>query len=168
MDWKKTWQTIKRAAQKSVGPLAAVLVVIVAFVLVSLGAKNLQIGGILGALMGKKPPRLKAIDAANSIPKERIGQDGSLIPIGRADAKGITQVAVVPIDNPGLFGNPSTVQFQDPQTSQPVEVALPVGVRASDVEHVVVVQPGTFAVTVKNSSPVTATQIDELLSKYAT
>ena len=167
MTWNKIWSGLKSAARTLFGPVGAVLVIVAAVALVCLGVKNVQIGGILGALLGKKRPDHKAIDTANSIPEDRIGPDGKLIPLGQADSKGITQVAVVPIANPGLFSNPSTVQFQDPQTAQLVEVALPDGLRVSDVEHVVVVQPGTFAVTVKNSSPVTAQQIDSILSKYA-
>jgi hypothetical protein len=166
MTWEKIRAAIKRASQTVLGPIGAVLVIIAAVVLVSLGGKNIQIGGILGALLGKKRPQTKAIDTANSIPKDRIGKDGKLIPLGQADEKGITQVAVVPINAPGLFGDPNTVQFKDPRTAQPVEVALPVGVKAGDVEHVIVVQPGQFAVTVKDSSPVSGEQIDTLLSKY--
>lgn len=160
------------AALKSIGhtlfgPLLALVVILASFVLVMLGVKNLQIGGVLGTLLGKSPQG-KAIDAANSIPRERIGKDGKLISLGQADSKGITQVSVVPIKDPGLFSNPSTVQFQDPHTAQPVEVSLPDGVKAKDVEHVVVVQPGQFAVTVKDSSPVPAEHIDALLQKYKT
>lgn len=168
MTWEKIKAWLKKAFQALLGPVGAVLIIAGAFVLVSLGVKNLQIGGILGALLGRKTPREKAIDAANSIPSDRIGPDGRLIPIGQADEKGMTQVAVVPINDTGLFGDPHTVVFNDPETAAPVEVALPTGVKASDVEHVVVVQPGTFAVTVKNSSSVTPQDLDSLLAKYKT
>ena len=165
MTWAKVKESLKRVAQTLLGPVGAVVVVVVAVFLVCLGVKGLQIGGILGALLGKSPTK-KALDAANSIPEDRIGADGKLIPLGQADAKGITQVAVVPIQDAGLFGDPKSVQFEDPVTSETIDVALPVGVTSKDVEHVVVVQPGTFAVTVKNNSRVTAQDIDALLAKY--
>lgn len=164
---QKFWESLKSMGHKLFGHLLAVIVVVASFVLVMLGVKNLQIGGILGSLLGKKPQG-KALDAANSIPMGRIGEDGKLIPLGQADSKGITQVPVVPIKNPGLFSNPDTVQFQDPATAKLVEVALPDGVKAKDVEHVVVVQPGVFTVTVKDTSLVSAEQIDTLLQKYKT
>lgn len=162
---QKFWATLKRVGQWTFGPLLALLVIIGAFLLMMLGVKNLQIGGILGALLGRKP-QSRAIDTANSIPKNRVDKEGKLIPIGQADSKGITQVPVVPIKNPGLFSNPSTVQFQDPDSAKPVEVALPDGVKAKDVEHVVVVQPGTFAVTVKDNSKVSSEDLESILSKY--
>jgi hypothetical protein len=162
---QKFMAALKRVGQMTFGPLLALLVIIGAFLLVMLGVKNVQIGGVLGALLGRKPQG-KAIDTANSIPKDRVDKDGKLIPIGQADSKGITQVPVVPIKDPGLFSNPSTVQFQDPDSAKPVEVALPDGVKAKDIEHVIVVQPGTFAVTVKDNSQVSSEDVDALVAKY--
>lgn len=164
------WDHVKTAALwcwRVLGaPLILLLLVAGAFILVSLGLKNVQIGGLIGALFGKKGPEHEALGAANSIPAGRVDQAGKLIPIGQADSKGMTQAAVVAIDKPGLFSNPDTVTFTPPGAEKPVEVKLPDGVKADDVEHVVVVQPGKFVVTVKDSSGVTAKKVDDLLSKY--
>jgi hypothetical protein len=148
-------------------PVILIVLVAGAVLLVSLGLKNIQIGGLIGALFGRKGPGDTAIDVANSVPKNRVDADGKLIPIGQSDAQGMTQAAVMPIANPGLFSNPDTVTFTPPGTdAKPIEVKLPVGVRAKDVEHVIVVQPGKFAVTVKDSSGITAKNVDDLLKKY--
>lgn len=167
---KSVWDHVKTAAKwvwRVLGaPIILVLLVAGAVLLVSLGLKNVQIGGLIGALFGKKSPADKAIDVANSVPKGRVDADGKLIPIGTPDAKGMTQAAVVPIANPGLFSNPDTVVFTPPGAEKPIEVSLPEGVKANDVEHVVVVKPGKFVVTVKDSSGVTAKKVDDLLSKY--
>lgn len=147
-------------------PLILLLLVAGALLLVTLGLKNVQIGGLIGALFGKKGPEHEALGAANSIPEGRVGPDGKLIPIGTADSKGMAQAAVVSIQSPGLFSNPDTVTFTPPGAAEPVEVKLPDGVKANDVEHVVVVKPGKFVVTVKDSSGVTAKKVDDLLAKY--
>lgn len=164
------WRNVKIAALwcwRVLGaPVVLLLLVAGAVLLASAGIKNVQIGGLIGALFGKKGPAHKALGAANSIPEGRVGKDGKLIPIGKADQKGMTQAAVVAIESPGLFSNPDTVVFTPPGADKPVEVKLPDGVRANDVEHVVVVQPSKFVVTVKDSSGVTKKSVDDLLRKY--
>lgn len=167
---KSFWDHVKTAGLWVWRVLGAPLILIVlvagAVLLASLGLKNVQIGGLIGALFGKKDAEHKALEAANSIPAGRIDATGKLIPIGQADSKGMTQAAVVAIQDPGMFSNPSTVVFTPPGADKPLEVALPEGVKAKDVEHVVVVQPGKFVVTVKDSSGITAKKVDDLLSKY--
>lgn len=157
---------LKRVGQILVGPVLALLVIAGAVLLVSLGLKNLQIGGLLGVLLGKKNPGDKALGTADSIPEERVSADGKLIPVGQPDSVGMTQVSVVAIDHPGLFSNPDTVTFTPPNGDKPVEVQLPDGVKNADVEHVIVVRPGTFVVTVRDSSGVTTKTVDDLLAKY--
>ena len=49
---------------------------------------------------------------------------------------------------------------------KPVVVDLPDGVKAKDVDKVVIVSPKVYAVTVKDSSKVTGTDVDDLLAKY--
>lgn len=160
------WAGLKRVGHILVGPVLALLVIAGALLLVSVGLKNLQIGGILGALLGKKKPGAKVLEAANSVPKERISADGKLIPVGQPDSKGMTQAAVVAIESPGLFSNPDTVRFTPPNADKPVEVQLPDGVKNADVEHVIVIKPGEFVVTVRDSSGVTTKTVDDLLAKY--
>lgn len=164
--WGRVLAGLKWLGMKLAAPGAVLIVVAVGVLLVSMGVKDLQIGGILAKLLGKKPDG-KAIDVANSVPKDRVDDKGQLIKPGQADQKGDVQAVVVPIQNPGLFSNPDTVTFTPPGADKPVEVTLPTGVKAKDVESVVVVQPSTYAVTVKDNSGISAQHIDDLLSKYA-
>lgn len=170
--WAAVWEHLKAAAHwvviKIGAPGVALLIIIGAVILVSLGCKELQIGGLIGKLLGRKDPDgPKVIDVANSIPKGRVDDKGNLIPIGQPDKQGDTQVQVVPIDQPGLFSNPDHVTFTPPGADKPTVVKLPEGVKAKDVAQVVVVQPDVVVVTVKDTSGVTPGQVDDLLKKYA-
>jgi hypothetical protein len=164
--WQATWGWLKWLARKLLAPIVAVLIVAAAVVLVALGWKELRIGGLLAALLGRQEPGRKAIDVANTIPKDRIGPDGNVIPIGRPDSRGIKQVQVVPIEDPGLFSNPDTVVIKPPGGDKPIEIKLPDGVKAKDVDSVVVVNPEVTVVTVRDGSGVSAKDIDDLLAKY--
>lgn len=146
-------------------PLPALLIVAGAIILVVLGAKNVQIGGILGKLFGHDGPSKKAVDVANTIPEDRVDDKGNLIPIGTPDSQGITQATVHPIESPGIFSNPSTVTIQ-PAGQDKVVVKLPDGVKSSDVDKVVVVSPDVVAVSVKDGSNIPSQTIDDLLKKY--
>ena len=169
--WAAFWTSLKGIlswmGRKLVAPGAALVVVIIAIVLIALGWKELQIGGILSALLGRKDPARKAVDTANSIPKGRVDANGNLIPIGQPDSGGNVQVQVVPIQEPGMFDDPTVVKVTPPGETKPVEVKLPDGVKSSDVEHVIIAQPDVVAVTVKDSSGVSATTVDDLLKKYS-
>lgn len=166
----KAWDRVKAAAKwvglKLMGPGAALLVVAVAIVLFSLGWKKLQIGGILGRLLGRKSEGAEPVGIINDIPEGRVGEDGKPIPLGTPDAQGHTQVAVVPIEQPGLFSDPHTVKFTPPGGAQAVELKLPVGVTNDQVGQVVVVRPEVFAVTVKDNSGIKAEKVSDMLAKY--
>lgn len=167
--WQASWVWIKRVFRWIAAPLPALLLVIGAIILIVLGVKDIQIGGLLNKLFGKetKDPRgKKAIDVANTIPDSRIDKDGKLIPIGEPDSKGQTQAVVVPIQEPGLFDDPGKIKVTPPG-GETIEVELPDGVKAKDVDKVIITQPGDFVVTVKDSSKVTAKDVDDLLSKYS-
>ncbi len=166
--WQASWTWIKRVFRWIAAPLSALFLVIGALILIVLGVKNIQIGGLLDKLFGKEPENLKgkkAIDVANSIPKDRVSKDGKLIPLGTPDSKGQTQAVVVPIEEPGLFDDPGKIRITPPG-GEVVEVELPDGVKAKDVDKVIITQPGDFVVTVKDSSKVTGKDVDDLLSKY--
>ena len=163
--WENTKPILKWIATKLLAPGVAVLLVAGAILLIAMGFKELQIGGLLSALFGKQAS-LKAIDVANTIPKDRVDANGNLIPIGQPDLHGQTQAQVVPIEEPGLFSNPDTVKFTPPGKTESVEVQLPDGVKARDVDSVVVVQPEITIVTVKDNSGLTVGRIDDLLQKY--
>lgn len=131
-----------------------------------MGVKGIQIGGLLSKLFGKSP-EATAIDTANSVAPGRVDKNGKLIQPGTPDAEGDTQAIVVPIENQGgLFSNPDTIKFTPPGETTPREIKLPDGVKADDVESVIVVQPEKFVVTVKDSSGISAQSIDDLLKKY--
>ena len=168
--WQTVWSKVRPVlhwmATKLAGPGVALIVVIVALILISMGWKELQIGGLLGKLFGKKSPSTSAIAVANTIPPHRVDKDGKLIPEGTPDSKGQTQAVVVPIENPGVFSNPDTVTFTPPGKTEPVEVQLPDGVKNRDVNQVVIVQPDKFIVTVTDTSGVPASKVDDLLKKY--
>lgn len=159
----KIWAWVRRYL---LAPLPILLVVAGAVVLVALGAKNIQIGGILAKLTGKKTDGKRAVDVANTIPEDRVGPDGKVIPIGTPDSKGLTQAVVVPIESPGIFSNPDTVTILSPEDKKPVVVQLPDGVKAKDVDKVVIVSPEVHVVTVKDSSKITGKDVDDLLVKY--
>jgi hypothetical protein len=159
----KIWAWVRKYL---LAPLPVILVVAGAVILVVLGAKNIQIGGILAKLTGKKVDGKKAVDVANSLPEGRVDADGKVIPPGTPDAKGVTQAVVVSIDPPSIFSNPDHVTIQDPVKKEPVVIELPEGVKARDVDKVVVVSPEVHVVTVKNTSSVKAKDVDDLLSKY--
>ncbi len=163
----KVWGFLQKYV---IAPVPAILVIAGAAILVVFGAKNVQIGGILGKLFGHKPvsPETEGtkVEVANSIPDDRVDSDGKVIPLGTPDSKGVTQAVVVPIQPPGMFSNPSTVVINHPESQKPVAVALPDGVKAKDVDKVIVVTPKVVAVTVKSSSKVSDKTVDDLLSKY--
>jgi hypothetical protein len=147
-------------------PLPALLVVVGAIILAVVFGKKVQIGGVLGKLFGHEGESTKAVDVANTVPDHRVDKDGKIIPIGTPDDKGLTQAVVVPIESPGIFSNPDTVVINHPDEKKPVVIALPEGVKSKDVDKVIVVKPEVYAVTVKESSPVAKTDVDDLLKKY--
>jgi len=164
--WQATWRWIKIIARKLLAPGVALLIIAGAVLLVAIGFKELQIGGLLGKLFGKPDPAKKAIDIANTVPPGRVDAEGNLIPIGKPDSKGIKQVQVVPIEEPGLFSNPDTVIIKPPGEEKPIEVKLPDGVKAKDIDSVVIVSPEIMVVTVKDTSDITTKTVDDLLGKY--
>jgi hypothetical protein len=168
--WVGLWSVIKRTSPKVLGPVAALVIIVIAVVLVSMGFKELQIGGLLGRLLGKRggtsPDSGKTVELANSVDPKRIDADGNLIPIGTPDTQGMTQAAVVPIKPPGLFSDPNKVVFTAPGDTKSTTVILPEGVKNNQVEQVVVVTPTVVAVTVKDSTQVSAARVDDLLRKY--
>lgn len=162
----KVQDMLRWMVKRLAAPGVALLLVAGAVLLAAMGWKELQIGGILGKLLGKKAPEQKAIAIANTPPPDRVDPEGRVIQPGTPDTQGDTQAVVVPIKDPTLFSNPNTVKFTPPGESKPIEIRLPDGVKAKDVDKVIVVHPEAVAVTVKNTSGIPAHRIDDLLSKY--
>ena len=165
--WQAAWAWIKRIFRWITAPLPAIFLVVGALILVALGFKNIQIGGLLGKLFGKDPKKgERALDIANTVPDDRVDEDGKLISPGKPDLGGQTQAVVVPIKKPGLFDDPSKVKVVPPGKDKAIDIDLPDGVKAKDVDKVVITQPGDFVVTVKDSSGILAKDVDSLLKKY--
>jgi len=165
--WAKLKEWGARARSNLLVPSVALLVVLGGFLLVALGWKELQIGGLLAQLFGKKPVTgPSTVDLANTVPPHRVDAGGNLIPVGTPDSTGQTQVQVVPIKPPGFFSNPKTVQFTPLGKDKPVEVHLPDGVKNTDVHQVIVIHPEVVAVTVRDTSGISAQHVDDLLAKY--
>jgi hypothetical protein len=170
--WTKWLQVAKawllKYGPKVLGPIAAVLLVLGGFILLTMGFKELQIGGLLGKLLGRKSEPKKVVDLANTVDEDRVGKDGRVLQPGTPDSKGQTQAIVVPIKEPGLLSDPKTVEFVTPGDTKPTKVSLPDGVTNRDVSSVVVVHPEVVAVTVKDTSkkPVNVKKIDDILKKY--
>lgn len=165
--WAKLWAFVRKYL---LAPIPILIVLVVAVVLIALGAKNVQIGGLIGKLLGRKDSEeggKQAIEVANSVPKDRVDKDGNLIPIGEPDSQGMTQAKVVPIEKPGLFDDPKKVKIVDPEAPEKkIEVRLPDGVKAKDVDNVILVKPEVTAVSVTSKSKVSAKEVDDLVNKY--
>ena len=168
--WATVWAKLRAigawVGAKVLAPGVALLLVAGAILLVAMGAKDLQIGGLLARLLGRKGGSTPAIDVTNTVPPGRVDDQGKLIQPGTPDDKGFVQAVVVPITPPGLFSNPNTVEVVPPGQTEPVQIDLPKGVTARDVDKVVVLAPGTFVVSVKDTSPVPTQKLDDLLAKY--
>jgi hypothetical protein len=165
--WQACWTWLKRAGRWVLAPLPAILLVVGAIILVVVGVKNIQVGGLLNKLLGREKEGAKTVDVANSIPEDRVDAEGKIIPPGTPDSQGTTQAVVVPIKPPGLFDDPTKVEIVPPgEGKKPIVVTLPDGVKSKDVDKVVVVTPDVYAVTVKDSSGIPAKTVDDLLEKY--
>lgn len=165
--WQAAWTWIKRTFRWIAAPLPAILLAIGAIILVVLGFKHLQIGGLLGKLFGADPKEgKKAIDVANSVPEDRVDKDGVIIKPGEPDSKGQTQAVVVPIEDPGVWGDPGKVTILPPGEDKPIVVDLPDGVSSSDVHQVIILRPSVMVVSVRDNSGIDAQHIDDLLRKY--
>ena len=160
---------IRFVGTKVFGPLVVVVLIVVSFLLLTMGFKELQIGGIIGKLLGKKPPpedEGKTIEVVNSIDHDRVDPKGRPIEPGVPDSIGMTQAVVVPIKEPGLLSDPKKVVFTPPGDTKPTKVVLPDGVTNRDVDKVVVIKPDVIAVKVKDNSGIPAKKIEDLLKKY--
>lgn len=143
----------------------ALIAVAGVILLVVIGFKNIQVGGLLSKLLGKKKGK-SVVDIINQPPPDRVDEDGRIIPPGTPDSNGMTQAIVVPLEEPGIFDDQTQVKIIPPGTHKPVVVDLPDGVEAGDVDKIIVVKPDVVAISVKNDSPVSASDVDDLLKKY--
>lgn len=133
----------KLAIQYPLATAASVFVVIGAVLLMIFGKREIQIGGILGKLWGKKPIESRVIP-----PEERKTPDGTPILPGQSDKEGFVQaLPTTTIKNPGLFSDPKIVVIQN--AGKEVKIPLPVGVRNKDVAEVTIID--TNVVEIKSN-----------------
>lgn len=133
-------------------PFAILLAVVVVIFLTPLASKTrLNLGGILGLILGsKKKPSKKSIEVANTIPSGRIQE------LGIPDENGWVQVKQEKFDvsnNP--FRDKSKVVLQDGTTLE-----LSPGLQDSDVEVVYSVHPEVAIVVVKDSDTLSTRPVD--------
>jgi len=153
------WERIKSGAMVAWNwtlryPLAlviATLVIVVAVVLLLLGFGDaFNVGGILGWLFGHdeadKDPELEV--KVNKIPPKRKDTQGELIEVGEPDEHGFTQREITVVDrkkNPFRDRNVLEVSTVEGETKK---LRLPTGVKDTDVERVILTQPGKVEIHV--------------------
>lgn len=137
--------------------MAAIFVVVGGLLLV-LFKKDLQIGGLLGSLLGQKKPNLRAV-----VPEARVDEAGKPILPGESDAVGFTQAPVsTTIQKPGLFSDPKTVVIEHP-TKGKQTISLPTGVVNKDVAEVTEIEPDVYEVKNNDKSSVDAKKLLAIL-----
>jgi len=160
------WDKIKRVALVVYGwtlkyPIAiigTVLLMVMAVLAMTMG-KNIQIGGLLESLWGKKEPKNNRL----VVPDERTDDEGEPIKPGESDDEGYVQVpAKITIKEPGIFSDPDKIEIID-EMGNGSKIPLPKGVKNSDVEEVVVVKPNVYEVKNKDGG-VNVVDLDNLIN----
>lgn len=141
-------------------PLAAALTVllVVGAVFLLAAGKNIQIGGIIGKLFGKKGKKnLRGVP-----PKGRVDEDGKPIQPGESDERGFVQAEPIRgVKKPGLFDDPNTVIVVHPEKGA-VKIDLPKGVKNKDVKEVVEIEPDVYEVRNNDSGADTGSLLKAL------
>lgn len=121
--------------------------------------KQLQIGGLLGKLWGRKD---SPDDPVLRPPPGRVDPStGTPIEPGHPDPGGFVQPVPVEIKEPGIFSDPGRVTVVTPDGKE-VDVKLPTGVQNKDVKQVVMVAPNVYQ-TANNDLGVDAGRLLESL-----
>jgi len=163
--WVKLWGGLKRVVRTLLSSVPALILMVVATILIILRVRGIQMGGLFDKLLGRNgADHPKAAHKVDAVPEDRVDAAGNLIPIDTPDSQGVTQARVVRIEQPGVFDRSDQVKALD--GGVPVVVELPDGVKARDVDKVLVIKPDVYAVTIKNTSRISRTDVDTLLLKY--
>jgi len=161
------WETLKGWAKTAfnwllrypVALVAAILVVVVGIVLIKAGV-DFNIGGIVKMLFGRPKGQDSVVAAANTVPDKRVDDEGNEIPVGEADKNGWTQWQVRKYKtsvSPFRDSSTITVETEDGE----VEVALPTGIKDTDIEEIIEVKPEVYVLKTNNES---ATKAKDLLA----
>jgi len=146
---KFIWKYIK-AVGKTIGkwmlryPLAAAAAVflIVFALFVALSGNQLQMGGLIGKLFGKK----KQPNTRDVPPEKRTDENGKPITPGESDDKGFVQTSTnLEIVEPTIFSDPDTIIVKHPEKGK-IKIDLPQGVKNKDVKEVVLVKPNVIEI----------------------
>lgn len=125
--------------------IAGTILVVAGAVAMLIFGQKIQIGGVLGWLWGHVTHNPDM--TVTTPPPARIDPaTGKVIEPGQADPNGFTQAqVVVPISNPTIFSDPTTVTVTPPN-SAPVTLKLPTGLTSADVKTVIQISPTEFQV----------------------
>lgn len=124
--------------------VAGILVVVVGFMLIQSGVK-FNIGGVLKMLFGRAKGQMSVVAASNSVPDKRVDKEGKEIPVGVADENGWTQWEVKKFKTSASpFRDTSVITVETKNGD--VEVALPTGIKDTDIATVIEVQPEVYVV----------------------
>ncbi len=106
--------------------------------------QKIQIGGLLEKLWGGNNKNKD--DGRNTIPKDRVDEDGKPIEPGESDDEGYVQAPVsVDIKKPGIFSDPKIVEIIEPDGTE-TKIPLPDGMSNSDVKEVIILKPRVYEV----------------------
>lgn len=139
--------------------VAAAAFLVVGAVIMAIGGHDIQIGGLLEKLFGKKKadPDIRVLP-----PPGRVDSSGNAIPVGKSDEKGYVQPPIgTTIKDPGIFSNPDTITVVHPDKGE-VTLPLPTGVKNKDVSEVIEVQPGVYQIK-NNDSGVDTSELKDML-----
>lgn len=139
--------------------VAAAILLIIGAIAMALAGHDVQIGGLLEKLFGKKKtdPNIRVIP-----PSGRIDVNGDLVPLGESDKKGYVQAPInTKIVAPGVFSNPDTIVVVHPNKGE-ITIPLPVGVKNKDVSEVIEVQPNVYEIK-NNDKGVDTSELEEIL-----
>lgn len=153
----KIWGAFKTAGRWLLRyPIALVVsigVILFASTLMLLGVGDrFNLGGVLGWLFGHDDTDESDVKRSNKVPDERVDDAGNTIPKGEPDEDGWVQQDVDVVDhshNP--FRDKSKLEVIEPD-GKTKKIRLPKGVKDTDVEQVIQIQPSEFEVVVKGPS----------------
>lgn len=131
--------------------IAATLLLIVVASVMAIFGQSIQIGNLLSKLWGKAQPRELPDSPVVTPPPGRVDENGKPIEPGKSDDKGYVQTPVLlPIKDPGVFSDPTTVVVVTPE-GKDVTIPLPTGVKNRDVKEVIMVAPNVYQIANKDT-----------------
>jgi hypothetical protein len=166
----KIWETVKSFFKTLLTwflryPAAIVItvfVITITLILIVYG-KKIQIGGLLGKIWGKDINKYKQI-ARETIPVNRVDENGKPIQPGQSDTGGYVQAPVsTDIKESGILSDPNIVEIIDPEKGE-VAIILPTGVKNSDVKEIIIIKPSVYEVK-RNDGGVSIHELDDLIGK---